>query len=225
MHHAIKFAIALTLLPASAFAAPAPERLRGVIETVTPTSITLLTAAGVTDTIVLTDTTRYAVLTKSSLGAILPESYIGTAAKGSGANMVALEVVVFPPSMRGVGDGHYPWDPLPDIANANRPAASSMTNGSVSDVMETPAKIGSSMTNGSVQTVSTLPGAKQISVVYKGGKQIIMVLPGTPVVAVHPAARSALLAGAHAFAVTLHRDEKFSALYIGVGATGVIPPM
>jgi hypothetical protein len=92
--------------------------------------------------------------------------------------------------------------------------------------MPTPSgKVSSSMTNGSVQTVTALPGTKQISVVYKGGKQIILVLPETPVVSVRPADRSALTPGAHAFAVVTIDGGKISALYISVGAPGVTPPM
>ncbi len=226
----MKRALALILslgLPSIAIAAtPAtPERLRGVIESVTPGSITLQTKDGTTQTLELSATTRYTIVSKASLSDILPESYIGTAAKGSGANMIALEVVIFPPVMRGAGEGHYPWDPLPDVVGAPASAPSSMTNGSVSSIMPTPAKIGSSMTNGSVQTVSALPGAKQISVVYKGGKQIILVLPSTPVVALAPATHTVLMQGAQAFAVVVDEGGKFSAKYIAVGAKGVTPPM
>jgi hypothetical protein len=217
--------IAAAFLPGLVMAAP-PERLRGVIEAVTPTSVTLQTSDGTTETLGLTAATRYAIVNKASLTQILPESYIGTAAKGSGANMIALEVVIFPPAMRGAGEGHYAWDPLPDVSAAPGTVASSMTNGSVSSIMPAPARqVSSSMTNGSVQTVTTLPGAKQISVVYQGGKQIILVLPATPVVAVQPAARAALTPGAHAFARVTPGGGKISALYIAVGAPGVTPPM
>ena len=218
----------IACLPGIAIAATAPsaepQRLRGIIETVTPTAITLQTRDGTTDTLTLSPATGYTIVHKASLNEIVPESYIGTAAKGSGANMVALEVVIFPAAMRRAGEGHYPWDPLPDIAAGKAPAASSMTNGSVATVAEAP-KIASSMTNGSVQTVSSLPGAKQISVVYKGGKQIILVLPATPVVALQRTDRTALTAGAHVFAVAVNANGKLSAQYIAVGASGVTPPM
>ena len=183
------------------------------------------TADGATDTLSLTSATRYTLVNKASLNQILPESYIGTAAKGTGANMIALEVVIFPPAMRGAGEGHYPWDPLPDVTAAETGTSSSMTSGSVASVMPTPSKVHSSMTNGSVQTVSALPGAKQISVVYKGGKQIILVLPSTPVVTITPADRAALTQGAAAFAVAQEDNGKLSAAYIAIGAKGVTPPM
>jgi hypothetical protein len=217
---------ALACLPGFAVAAQSPARLRGVIEAVTANSVTLKSNDGTTERLELSSATRYSIVNKASMTQILPESYIGTAAKGSGANMIALEVVIFPPAMRGAGEGHYAWDPLPDVSAAKGTVASSMTNGSVASVIAAPSgKVGSSMTNGSVQTVSTLPGAKQISVVYQGGKQIIMVLPATPVVSVQVADRSALTPGAHAFAIVSADGGKISALYIAVGAGGVTPPM
>ncbi len=226
MNRVLAYALIVSAcLPGMAMAQP-PARLRGVIEAVTPTSVTLQTNDGTTQTLILSSATGYSVVNKASLNQILPESYIGTAAKGSGANMIALEVVIFPPAMRGAGEGHYAWDPLPDISAAQGSVASSMTNGSVSSVTETPSgKVGSSMTNGSVQTVTALPGAKQISVVYKGGKQIILVLPATPVVSVQRADRSALTPGAHAFARVTTDGSKTTAVYIAVGAPGVTPPM
>jgi hypothetical protein len=227
MNRVIAYAlVAAACLPGLAMAAQPPARLRGVIETVTPASVTLQTDDGTTETLELSSATQYSMVSKASLNEILPESYIGTAAKGSGANMIALEVVIFSPAMRGAGEGHYAWDPLPDVSAAKGTVASSMTNGSVSSVMPTPSgKVSSSMTNGSVQTVTALPGAKQISVVYKGGKQIILVLPATPVVSVQPADHSVLTAGAHVFAVVVTDSGKPAAAYLAVGAPGVTPPM
>ena len=49
-------------------------------------------------------------------------SFIGTATKDVGGTQVALEVVVFPPSMRGTGEGHYAWDKIPDTTLSERRA-------------------------------------------------------------------------------------------------------
>ncbi len=220
-----------------ACAATPPERLRGTLQTVTAGSVILNTTAGTSLTVSLTPETGYALASKSSVSAILPNSYIGTAAKGAGADMVALEVVIFPPAMRGAGEGHYAWDPLPDITKpditkpgitkpgTNSPSSpSSMSNGSVASVAITP-KTSSSMTNGNVQTVSTLPGSKQISVVYKGGKQIIMVLPDTPVVAIQHASAGALAPGVHVVIFASSAGGKITAIRIIAGAAGITPPM
>lgn len=209
----------------SAHAAAPPERVRGTVQSVTSASLTLKLVSGGTETIGLSSATSFAEVSKSSLDAIQPDSYIGTAAKGDGPNMVALEVVVFPPAMRGAGEGHYPWDPLPDVTKPGSTSTSSMTNGSVSSIAMRP-KAASSMTNGSVQTVSTLPGAKQLSVVYKGGKQIILVLPTTPVVSVSKADLAVLQPGVHAFVVySKGADGKPIALRVIAGADGITPPM
>ena len=144
---ALILAIALGSGAAAAGAAPAVEHLRGTLLSVTASTVVLRTADGATETLAIGPGTSYALAAKSSLNAILPGSYIGTAAKGSGADMVALEVVVFPPALRGIGEGHYPWDPLPDITKPGGSSASSMTNGSVSGVAIAPVKTASSMTD------------------------------------------------------------------------------
>lgn len=216
---------ALVAAGSLADAATPPERLRGTLQSVTSSSITLRTNDGATQMIGLGAGTTYALVSRSSLNAILPNSYIGTAAKGSEPDMVALELVIFPPSLRGAGEGHYPWDPLPDITKPGAASPSSMTNGSVSGVVISPARTASSMTNGNVQTVSSLPGGKQISVVYKGGKQIILVLPATPVVTVRPAGASVLQPGVHVVIFAAAGNSKTTAIHIIAGADGITPPM
>jgi hypothetical protein len=214
--------LAAALSAGFANAATPPEHLRGTLQSVAATYVTLQTTGGATQ-VALTSDTSYALATKSSLNAILPGSYIGTAAAGTGPDMTALEVVIFPPAMRGAGEGHYPWDKLPDVSKPGA-SASSMTNGSVSAIA-IPRKTDSSMTNGSVQTVSTLPGAKQISVVYHGGKQIILVLPTTPVVSISSASAAALKPGVHVFIFATGSNGKTTALHIIAGANGITPPM
>jgi hypothetical protein len=226
MTRVLAFIIAAVVAAAGiATAATPPERLRGTLQSVSASSITLQTSDGATRIVALGAGTSYALVSKSSLNAILPNSYIGTAAKGSGPNMVALEVVVFPPAQRGAGEGHYPWDPLPDITKPGASSASSMTNGNVSNVVINPARTASSMTNGSVQTVSSLPGGKQISVVYKGGKQIILVLPATPIVTTRPASAAILRPGVHVVIFAASEDGKTTAIHIIAGAGGITPPM
>lgn len=222
---ALILAIALCTGTAAAGATPAVEHLRGTLRSVTASTVVLRTGDGVIETLAIGPGTSYALATKSSLNAILPGSYIGTAAKGSGADMVALEVVIFPPAMRGIGEGHYPWDILPDVTKPGTGSASSMTNGSVSGVAIAPAKTASSMTNGNVQTVSSLAGSKQISVVYKGGKQIITVLPATPVVTITPASASILQPGIHVVIFATIANGKATAVHIIAGADGITPPM
>ena len=51
-----------------------------------------------------------------------PGSSFSTVATSIGDELVALEVVAFPPSIRGVGEGHYAWGRIPDTScTAPRP--------------------------------------------------------------------------------------------------------
>ncbi|KMO11231.1 metal ABC transporter permease, partial [Methylobacterium platani JCM 14648] len=114
---------------APALAAPQVERLRGTIERVEGDSVTIRTRAGATETVHLASGTRVAQLAPASLDQVKDGSFIGTAAKAGdkpGGPPVALEVLIFPEALRGSGEGHYPWDRLPDGA-AGGPVETSMT--------------------------------------------------------------------------------------------------
>ena len=69
----------------------------------------------------------------------------------------ALEVHVFPESMRGTGEGYRPFDLQPQ----------------------------STMTNGTVGALTGTIG-RTLTITYQGGKQTIVVPPDTPVVTYEP---------------------------------------
>src|ERR1700722_14694411 len=98
--------IGLVLAATTAFAIPAmaatqSERIRGPIESVDQNNVTAQTSQGDKVTVTLTDATKYVTVVKSSLSNVEKGSFIGTAPKGSGNFLVALEGVLFPPSSRG----------------------------------------------------------------------------------------------------------------------------
>ena len=107
-------AIAASALASSAaFAATGmPERVRGTIASATADSVTVDTHADKPVTVSLTGNTSYLKVEKSNFNMLEKGSYIGTATKDVGGKQVALEVVIFPPSMRGAGEGHYGWDKI-----------------------------------------------------------------------------------------------------------------
>ena len=111
--------------------------------------------------------------------------------------MKALEIQVFPESMRGVGEGHRAYDLGPD----------------------------SSMTNGTVGNLKVAEG-RTLTLTYKGGAQTIYVPENAPVITYEKASRSDLTAGAHVI-VTIVRnaDDSLTATRIGVGKDGLVPPM
>jgi hypothetical protein len=117
----------------------------------------------------------------------------------SDGSQKALEVHIFPESMRGTGEGHYPWDLQPN---------STMTNASVD------------------QTVASVDG-QTMMVKYKDGEKKIIVSSDTPVVAYEPGDRSDLKPGAKVFiaAATKQADGTLQARAWRVGRDGVTPPM
>ncbi len=217
---------ACTALSVAASAAPEAERVRGTITAATATSLTVHPAQGSDVTVQLGAGVRYAAVVASSLKAITPGSFIGTATKGFGSRTTALEVVVFPPEMRGTGEGHYAWDKLPDTAGgaaSGSMTASSMTNGTVG-AGHAPL-VGSSMTNGNIDAASTDAGALHIAVSYKGGHKDIVVPATAPIVAFKLAGPEVVKTGAQAFIVGVPDGAKLEAKFVAVGQDGIKPPM
>jgi hypothetical protein len=216
---------AATIGSFSVLAAPQPQRVRGVVEAVNARALTVREADGKAVSVTLDSGTKYAGAVKSSLSKIAAGSYIGAATKGSGDFLVALEVVIFPPSMRGAGDGHYPWDKLPDTTlSGGHSTASSMTNGNVESARAIGGAVDTTMTNGNVDAASPRGGAKRIKVSYKGGEQTILVPPTAPVVALQPGDRALLSQGAAVFVVATEDAGTLTARFVVVGK-GVKPPM
>jgi hypothetical protein len=213
----------------SALAAPpaAPARIRGTITSVDAGKIVVHTAAGDDLPIALTANTKYLGVINSSLDKIEQGSYIGTATKSVGPTQVALEVVVFPAAMKGVGEGHYAWDKLPDTTLSGHSSTSSaMTNGTVASVSAPAgASVNSAMTNGNVSAASAQNGVKKLTVSYKGGEQSIIVPPTAPIVTFRPGSTADVTKGASVFVEAVKNDGQESAVLVAVGVDGVKPPM
>ncbi len=229
---AVLLAAGTALLAATALAAPMRERVRGTVAVISGNTLTVRTMSGTDVPVALTGSTRYTEVLKSNLDRVDPGSYIGTAAKSIGNELVALEVVVFPPSMRGVGEGHYTWDRIPDTTlvgtgpAGHATTASTMTNGTVSTAAPAGGSVNTTMTNGTVASAGAAGGAKEITVTYKGGKQVIIVPPTAPIVTFRPASMDDVKAGASVFVNALKNDAgTVTAVSVAVGTDGVKPPM
>jgi hypothetical protein len=215
-------------LSAAAIAAPERQRIRGTVSASSANALTVHTPAGDDVSMAITGDTKYSKVVGSSLDKIEPGSYIGTATKTVGDQLVALEVVVFPPAMKGAGEGHYGWDRIPDTTlSGGASTTSMMTNGTVTTVAPGAAApaVESSMTNGSVTAASTKGAVKQITVTYKGGEQTILVPPTAPIVTFQPGAMSDLKTGSVVFIIATKDDGKITADRINIGTEGVNPPM
>jgi hypothetical protein len=194
---ALIFALSAT---ASAQQAP-PAALRGVIERVSPDreSFDVKTRDGQERTLRLPADAKVARVAAASLADVKPGAYVGVAAvPGEGEALKALEVHIFPESMRGVGDGYRPFDLAP----------------------------GSTMTNGAINVRVDAVDGPQIVVAYNGGQKSITIDKSTPIVAIEPGGLGDLMVGAAIVArggAGPGGDYEANRIVVGVG--GVVPPM
>jgi hypothetical protein len=219
-------AIAAGCALAASNAVAAPERVRGTISGVSGDTLTVDTAPGQSVPVTLTDMTRYLKVAPSSLDHVDRGAYIGTATKSIGDQQIALEVVIFPPSLKGTGEGHYAWDRVPDTTLSGVGATpSEMTNGTVSAVGGAATTVASAMTNGTVSSAAGSGGERHIVVTYKGGKQDVLVPPTAPIVTYQLGERAELKPGAAVFVNGLSHAGAVTANAVAVGIDGVKPPM
>jgi hypothetical protein len=196
-------------LPIVGTAAAAPTmHVRGTIAVVAGNRVTVTTAKGPV-VVMLGPKTRFAGVIPGTVDDIKDGTFIGTAnVPGHGAAR-ALEVVVFPPAMKGTGEGDYPWD-LPAGGNS----MSAMTNGTVMKPKM------SAMTNATVTKIANGP-IKTVSLSYKGGTKMVAIPPGAPVVKVVPGSKALIVVGAHVFVA----PGPTAAGAVIVGEMGAVPPM
>lgn len=210
--------VALPAASLSAMAAEQPVHVRGIVTGVSASNFTVQTDDG-EKTVAIAPHTRIIGVIPSSLAAIQPGSYIGSANLTDGTRSHAQEVVVFPAAMKGSGLGDYPWD-LP----AEGGGMSAMTNGTVKSSERADAPMmQSAMTNGTVKATSG-HSARTIVVDYGKGEKTIQVSANTPVVTFKAADRSAIVKGAHVF-VAGKAGSPVVALSVAVGLDGTVPPM
>nr|WP_294507579.1 DUF5666 domain-containing protein [uncultured Rhodopila sp.] len=185
---------------AMAFAqTPAPARVRGTISSVDAGELRVTSRSGDTVALKLPADATVTIIEPIAIDAIKPGSFIGTAARTQpDGTLRALEIQVFPELMRGVGEGNRPWDLGPD----------------------------SSMTNGTVGTLEKLTDGRTLTLGYKGGEKTVIVPAGAPIITYEPGSRAALSPGAHVIVTaTRNPDETLTAVRVGVGKDGLVPPM
>ena len=151
-------------------AAGAPARANGIIEKVEGSNLIVKTAMGDRMVTLSADATVIAVV-KARLADIKPGVFVGVGATPlPDGSQQAIRVMLFPESMRGVGEGFRPWD---------RPNTT-MTNGTVD------AEGGSASVDGQV-----------LKLKYKGGEQKIVIRPDASILALVPGDKADLKAGAN----------------------------
>jgi hypothetical protein len=177
---------------------PPPARVRGTIDQADAGTLRVTVRSGDKVTVLMRPDTAITVIAPAKITDIEPGSYIGTAAMPlPDGSLQAIEIQVFPPSMRGVGEGHRPYDLQPQ---------STMTNGTVGAVIGT---------EGRTLTLS-----------YKGGEKKVLVPADAPIITYEPGTPAMLVPGAHVIITTAKAaDGTLSADRVGVGKGGLTPPM
>jgi hypothetical protein len=202
MKTTLRFMLAGSLVAASvalAFAQQAPTvRLRGTIEKVDGTTLTLKTRDGEAK-LSLTGDARVVAVVKATMAEVKEGTFLGSAAMPQpDGSQKALEVHIFPEQMRGTGEGHRPYAPVPN---------STMTNGTAAGA-----------------TVAGVDGST-IILKFKDGEKKIVVPPNVPITRYEIGSAADLKAGAAftVLAATKKADGTYEAARINVGRDGAQP--
>lgn len=147
-------------------------RIRGTIERVEGPVYVVKSRDGAELKLTVTDNPLFVAIAPSTMADIKPGMFVGSAGTmQSDGTQKAIEVHIFPESMRGTGEGHYDWDLKPQTK---------MTNGNVE------------------QTVAGVDGPL-LSVKYKDGEKKLVVTPETVVVTYVPGNKDDLKPGTRIF--------------------------
>jgi hypothetical protein len=174
-------------------------RIRGTIEHVDGPIFVIKNRDGAEVKLTLTDKPLFVAIVKSTMAEIKAGMFVGsTGMTQADGSQRAIEVHIFPESMRGTGEGHYDWDLKPQ---------SKMTNANVE------------------QTVAGVDG-QILSVKYKGIEKKILVTPDTAIVTFVTGDRNDLKPGTKIFvAAKKQSDGTLQAPRITYGKDGLTPPM
>ena len=195
----IALGLAFVLGAPMALAQDAPVRVRGTIERVEGDTYIVKARNGDELKVKLAEKAGVSAVIAATLADIKPGTYVGIAGMPqTDGSQKALEVLIFPEAMRGVGDGHRGWD----------------------------LQASSTMTNGSVEQSAVSTDGQVLTIKYKDGEKKIVVPSGIPIVAFAPGDKDELKPGAKIFiaAAVKQPDGTLQAPRVAVGR-GIAPPM
>lgn len=197
MSVAIRITLASVFFAASLNAAAEP--VRGTISKVDGNAILLKSTDRADLRLTLAENAMIVAVVKASMADIKEGTFLGSAAVPQpDGTQKAVEVHIFPEQMRGIGEGHRLFAPVP---------SGTMTNGSASG-----------------PTVTHIDGST-IVVKYNGGEKKIVIPPNVPILRYEIGSKADLRPGAQ-FTVlnaTKNADGTFETSRINVGRDGVVP--
>jgi hypothetical protein len=174
-------------------------RVKGTVDKLDGTNLTVKTADGSDTTIKLADNYSVRTVRKLSPADIKQGDYMGVGAKPQpDGTLRAIQITIFPESQRGVGEGHRAWDVLPDTT---------MTNGTSS------------------ATVQSVDGPT-LTITYKGGEKKLVIPGDARVITYSPAEKSDLKPGAQVLITAAkHPDGTLTSAVVTVSTNGVALPL
>src|SRR5580765_2158038 len=183
------------VLPASA---QETVRIRGTVERIDGPVYVVKNRDGAELKLTLTDNPLFVAIVPSTMADIKQGMFVGSAGMmlPDGVQK-AIEVHIFPESMRGTGEGHYDWDLLPR----------------------------SKMTNANVEQAVTGVDGKTLSVKYKDGEKKLLVTPETIVVTYEMGKKEEVQPGTRIFVAAAKKqpDGTVQAPRITYGRNGQAP--
>jgi len=181
------------LLSAPAFA---QAHIRGTLTAAKDGTISVQTAKGGTESIKLANDAGLFLVTTVDMSAIQAGKFVGITSIEQDGKRVAREVHVFDESLRGLAEGHYPWD-LESKPNM--------------------------MTNANIAKIEEVGTDRVVRLNYARGEQTITIPMSATVVAFDKAPADQLAVGRKVF-VVMKKDGSEAAAVV-IGAEGVKPPM
>ena len=173
-------------------------RVRGSIQSVDGQTLDVKGRDGTPLKVKLADDVKVLALERKSMDDVKQGVFVGiTAMPQPDGTQKAVEIHIFPEALRGMGEGHRPWDLMPN---------STMTNGAIG------------------QTVTGVEGPV-ITIKYKDGEKKIIVTSEVPIVRYEIGDKGELKPGA-AVSITAAKknpDGTFGAARINVGRGGAVP--
>jgi hypothetical protein len=173
-------------------------RIRGTVERIEGPVFVVKTRDGSEAKLTVTDNPLFVVIVPAKMSDIKPGMFVGSAGMmQEDGSQKAIEVHIFPESMRGTGEGHYDWDLLPK----------------------------SKMTNGNVEQAVTGVDGPVLSVKYKDGEKKLVVTPQTVVVTYEMGKRDEIQPGTRIFVAAAKKqaDGTYQTPRITYGRNGEGP--
>ena len=184
---------------AQAPAEGARQRVVGTVDKLDGNNLMVKSNDGQPVTVVLDGNAAVFGVEKRTIADIKPGDYLASGGvKGTDGKIHAVEVRIFPETLRGTGEGQRPWDAKPEGV----------------------------MTNATVGTVNQSPEGGVIHVKYKEGESEFTVGPEVPILAYVAGDRTLLKPGAAVFTVAQKKpDGTLTTGRVTAEKNGVKPPM